>query len=74
MAIITDNTQKGYVMVARDMLTDNRLSWGARGFMSYLMTVSNIPDEIEQKSSINAEYNQWIAELIDCGYLEVIQL
>jgi hypothetical protein len=70
---IDHSTEKPYVMIRRDTLQDEKLSWEARGMLAYLLSKPNDwevkPDDLQQKCGKDKTY-RILSELKTAGYVK----
>lgn len=70
------NQKKNFTMVSNEILNDNRLSWKAKGILSYLLSKpdgweAQIEDLYKKASDGYSSLRSGIEDLILCGYMEL---
>jgi hypothetical protein len=70
------NQKKNFTMVSNEILNDNRLSWKAKGILSYLLSKpdgweAQIEDLYKKASDGYSSLRSGIDDLILCGYMEL---
>jgi len=81
MTFINGDPEIPYCMIRTEVLKSNVISWGAKGYYSYLQTLTNVEFKVEmlllfqvydpEKRANSMEF-QYSQELIRWGFLEQI--
>lgn len=75
MIILKNETQDNFTRVSNSILNDERISWKAKGILSYLMSKPNDwivreSDLVKRSTDNKTAYRSGLNELIELGYIE----